>query len=149
MKKIGLAIVAVLALALCAGPALAAMDDVPFDASVKNTAAVTNNVVVRGEVSGVLVTLPTAMTCTVAITSSEGTIFSKTVGGAAGNQYWTLRYPTYGSTGTALGFTDSTGTTTNVVYGSLGVASKVTAVITGSTPASGTNTVVVRLNVNK
>jgi hypothetical protein len=89
------------------------------------------------------------MTCTVAIASSEGTIFSKTVGGAAGSTYYSLRYPAYGSTGVALGFTDSTGTTTNSVYVPLVVASKVTAVVTGVTPAAGTNAVVVTLNVTK
>jgi hypothetical protein len=125
------------------------MDDVQFGGSVKNTAAITNAYVVRGEVGGVLVTLPTAMTCTVSITSSEGTIFSKTVGGAAGSTYYSLRYPAYGSTGVALGFTDSTGTTTNSVYVPLALASKVTAVTTGVLPASGTNAVVVQLNVNK
>jgi len=144
MKKAGL-ILAVAA--LMAGVALAGMDDVQFGGSVKNTSAITNAYVVRGEVGGILVTLPTAMTCTVAVTSSEGTIFSKTCGGAAGSSYYTLRYPTYGSTGVALGFTDSTGTTTNTVYGALAVASKVTAVITGVLPASGTNAVGVQLNV--
>jgi len=144
MKRIGIGFVAI---ALMACIALAGVDNVPFGGSVKNTAAITNSVVVRGELGGVQVTLPTAMTCTVAITSSEGTIFSKTVGGAAGNQYFTLRYPTYGSTGSALTFTDSTGSMTNAVYGPLVIASKVTAIITGSTPASGTNTVSVFLNV--
>lgn len=146
MKKL---LCAVASIILLVGVVVAGVDDVNFGGSVANTAAITNNVVVRGDIGGVLVTLPSAMTCTVAITSSEGTIFSKTVGGAAGNTYYSLRYPMYGSTGVALGYTDSTGTTTNSVYGPLSVAGKVTAVITGSTPASGTNAVVVRLNVIK
>jgi hypothetical protein len=140
MNRIGIVFVSMFMLA---GLSLAGMDDVQFGGSVKNTSAITNAYVVRGEIGGVLVTLPTAMTCTVAITSSEGTIFSKTVGGAAGSSYYELRYPAYGSTGSALTFD------TNVVYTALSVASKVTAVTTGVAPASGTNTVVVQLNVKK
>jgi hypothetical protein len=138
MKRIGVLFAAP---ALLAGIVLAGVDNVPFGGSVKNTSAITNSVVVRGEVGGVLVTLPTAMTCTVAITSSEGTIFSKTVGGAAGNSYFPVVAPVYGSDGGIL----ATGTFMRPLV----IASKVTAVITGVLPASGTNTVVADLNVIK
>lgn len=148
MKKIGILCVS-LVLAVFASAAFAEPDDVQLGGSVKNRSVMTNAYFVRGDVGGILFTLPTAMTCTVAVTSSEGTIFSGTVSGAAGNQYYTLRYPTYSSAGAALGFTDSTGSRTNVVYAPLTIASKVSAVITGVEPISGTNTLVVQLNVNK
>ena len=149
MKKLGIGMLCIAAaLAIC-GAAIAEMDDVQFGGSVVNTTAITNAYVVRGEVGGVLVTLPTVQTCTVSIVSSEGTIFNKTVSGAAGNYYYPLRYPAYGSTGVALGFTDSTGTITNAVVAPLAIASKATAIITRVAPTSITNTIVVQLNVNK
>jgi hypothetical protein len=138
MKKFGILF---MALAVSAGDTLAEPDDVQLGGSVKNTAVITNSYVVRGEVAGILFTLPTAMTCTVAVTSSEGTIYSGTVGGGAGNTHYLLRYPAYSSAGAVL--------STNVVYAPLTIASKVSAVITGVLPASGTNAVVVQLNVNK
>ena len=150
MKKISIGMLsAAVLMAIMACVALAEMNDVQFGGSVVNTTALTNSYVVRGEVGGVLVTLPTVQTCTVVIASSEGTIFTKTVSGAAGNYYYTLRYPAYGSTGSALGFTDSTGTITNAVVAPLAVASKVTAIITRVAPTAITNTIAVQLNVNR
>jgi hypothetical protein len=144
MKKRNVFLVACLIPLVGIMVAFAGVDDVPFDTSVVNKLALTNNVIIRGELSGIRITLPTAMTCSVVVASSEGTIYSKTnFGGAAGTTYVPMVVPQYDSGGTAL--TNLAG----VVYQRLTLASKVTSVITGVQPLVGTNTVVVRLNVLK
>jgi hypothetical protein len=147
MKKLLCAVASIL---LLVGMVRAGVDDVNFGGTLKLAVPVTNSVVVRGEVAGVLVTLPTAMTGTVVITSAEGTIFSKTITGAAGSQYYSLLYPEYGSTGSALTKNEST-SVTNAIMGRLVVAGKVTAVMTqtGDTATGCTNALVVRINVIK
>jgi hypothetical protein len=122
------------------------------DQSLANAAAYTNGFVLNGKVLGVAVRIEdcasAARTNTVAITSADGqTIFSATVVGTTTSYYpiATLQYSTAG----AVINSSTVDSTTNRVYAPPAVASKVTATVTGVTYPTLTNSVTVRLIMDR
>lgn len=135
-------------------PALAEMDNVTASASTITTAGFTNSYIVRGEVEGVIVEIPTAKTATVTIATASGvTLYTGTALTSATDGYVPIRYQAKGSTGTGLTWITAdasiAGAATNAIYGKIGIAESVTFTVNPAANTTGTNTYSVKLIVNK
>ena len=151
MNKKNLLVVGVSAVAGLAVGAFAGMDSVVIvnDQSLANAAAYTNSFHLNGRVVGVAVKIEDAAsavrTNAVSITSADGqTIFSANVVGTCTNFYQVL-IPTYSTGAAALLVGDAPAGATNILYAPQAVASKVTATVTGAEWPTLTNSVSVRL----
>lgn len=157
MKKL-YSIIAVLA--LCALPALAAMDSVTFSG---NVAGLTTNTlatyVMRGHIESVNVAVSSAATGTVTVTDSYGTIFTKS---CTGTNHYFPRAAAHTTAGAAMTWTelgkDAAGDTTNVVtttqfYEKIAVAGPVVVTVnqtaTGGTASQNTNAYAVTVIYDK
>lgn len=118
--------------------ASATMDDRDFTVSVIGTATGTVSYVLRGELEGIYIDIAAGSTQTVTLASSEQTLFTKA--GVASDVWYSLRYPQYGSTGSAL---ESTGATTNTVYGKAPLAGDITLTVIGAAGTTATNSTTV------
>jgi len=99
MKKI----VCILIASLLSVSAFAAMDDVTSSGTTITTEGFTNSYIVRGEVEGVIVSIPEAKTATVSIATASGvTLYTGTALTSDTDGYVPLRYPAKGSTGSTL-----------------------------------------------
>jgi len=150
MKKI----VCILFAFVLAIPAFAAMDDVTSSGTTITTAGFTNSYMVRGEVEGVIVTIPAAKTATVSIVTASGvTLYTGTALTSATDGYVPLRYPAQGSTGSTLTWLTSqpaaANAATNIIYDTIGIAELVTLTVNPAENTTGTNTYSVKLIVNK
>jgi hypothetical protein len=130
MKKL----ISLIVLAAWAFPAFALMDTKDFSATVVGTATGTQSYVIRGELEGVYVTVPSGGTATVTIASREQTLFTKSCTASA---FYPILIPAYGTTGSAL--TQSAYLSTNVVYTKAAMAGSITATFVGENAASVTN----------
>ena len=150
MNKKNLLVVGVSAVAGLAVGAFAGMDSVVIvnDQSLANAAAYTNSFHLNGRVVGVAVKIEDAAsavrTNNVAIMSADGqTIFSANVVGTCTNFYQVkIKEQTYAGADINESTVEAT---TNNIYGAQAVASKVTATVTGVTFPTLTNSVTVRL----
>ena len=150
MKKINVIGACVGALAGLAVSVLAGMEDVTIvnDQSLANAAAYTNSTFMRGNFEGIFVKIEdcasAVRTNAVSITTADGqTLFSANVVGTSTNFYpvEVLKY----STAAAVINSSTVDATTNRVYGTMPVASKVTCTVTGVAFPTLTNSVTVRL----
>ena len=130
--------------------ALAGMEDVVIvnDQSLANAAAYTNHTSIRGNFEGIFVKIEDAAsavrTNTVAVTTADGqTLFSAAVVGVSTN-FYPIRAKAY-TTAAALVNESTVDATTNNVYVTIPVASKVTCTVTGASFPTLTNSVTVRL----
>ncbi len=122
------------------------------DKSLANAAAYTNSFVLNGKVLGVAVKIEDAAsavrTNAVSITDADGqTIFSADVVGTT-TSYYPIATIQYSTAGAAIN-SSTVAATTNRVYASPAVASKVTATVTGVTFPTLTNSVTVRLIMDR
>jgi len=152
MKKI--AILIALVLAAISVPAHAQMDDVPYSLTSITTNQASAAYIVRGEIEGVIVEMPTGKTGTVSIVTASGvTLYTGTALTSATDGYVALRYPAQSSAGanltTITAQAAAANAATNIVYTKIGVAELVTATITPAANTTGTNTYSVKLVVNK
>jgi hypothetical protein len=143
MKKLALT----LALALIGFAAIAGMDNKPFTGTPNGATAVTNNLVLRGELEGIHIDVTAPATNTVTVTDEYGrTLFTKS--GIAADAYYGLVFAKYTSTGAAATFVGGTNDTANTVYGKAALAGKVTCVVLGANAAV-SNACTVTLIVNQ
>jgi hypothetical protein len=150
MKKI----VCILIASLLSVSAFAAMDDVTSSGTTVTTAGFTNSYIVRGEIEGVIVTIPSAKTATVSIVTASGvTLYTGTALTSATDGYVPLRYPAQGSTGSTLTWLTSqaaaANAATNIIYDTIGIAELVTFAVNPAANTTETNTYSVKLVVNK
>jgi len=150
MKYLSILLVAV-AFAI---PARAAMDDVTFTVTSITTNPASASYTVRGEVEGVILTMPANKTGTVSIATASGVkLYEVADLTSANNGYIPIRYPAKTSAGATI--VDITGqaalanAATNIVYTKIGIAELVTATVTPKTGTSGTNTYSAKLIINK
>ena len=135
-------------------PAFAAMDDVTSSGTTITTAGFTNSYMVRGDVEGVIVTIPAAKTATVSIVTASGvTLYTGTALTSATDGYVPLRYEAKGSTGSTLTWLTSqaaaANAATNIIYDTIGIAETVTFAVNPAANTTETNTYSVKLIVNK
>lgn len=140
MKKVLIALL----LASIAGAAFGEMDEFAKTWSLITTNSDTASQVCRGDVEAVWVDIVALTTNTVLITDEHGTIFSKDV---TADSLLPLRFPTYGSTGTAL--SEANSAATNAVVGKRPVNSKVTIRSAYQANTTGTNAVTIKLIFSK
>jgi hypothetical protein len=134
--------------------AFAEMDDVSYRLSSITTNTDSAAYIVRGEIEGVIVEMPTGKTGTVSIVTASGvTLYTGTALTPATDGYVALRYPAQSSAGANLtaitAQAAAANAATNIVYTKIGVAELVTATITPAANTTGTNTYSVKLVVNK
>lgn len=150
MKKI----IAIIAIAIAGFSAQAAMDDVTSSGTTITTAGFTNSYMVRGEVEGVIVSIPSAKTATVTIVTASGvTLYTGTALTEDTDGYIPLRYQAKGSTGSGLTWITAqasiAGAATNIIYDNIGVAELLTFTINPAANTTGTNTYSAKLIINK
>jgi len=117
--------------ALCAITASAVMDNKPFTGTPLGATAVTNSIVLRGELEGIHIDVTAPATNTVTVTDDYGrTLFTKS--GITADAYYGLVFAKYTSTGTAATFVGGTNDTANTVYGKAALAGKGTCVVLGA-----------------
>jgi hypothetical protein len=143
-----------LVLAAFAIPARAAMDDVVFTLTSITTNQAAASYTVRGEVEGVILTIPTAKTATVTIATASGVkLYEKADLTSANNGYIPVRFPAQTSAGVVV--THITGqaalanAATNIVYTKIGIAEVVTTTVAPAANTTGTNTYSAKLIINK
>ena len=119
--------------------AYAQMDTRDFSASLVTTNVGTQSFTLRGEVEGINVVIPAGKTCTVAIATSQQTLFSKADMTAASDGFFAVRIPTHTTAGVAITAVDN-GSNTNSLYGKAAAAGSVTATFTPAAATTGTNT---------
>jgi hypothetical protein len=122
------------------------------DQSIANAASYANAFTLNGKIAGVSVKIEdcasAVRTNTVTITSADGqTLFSAAVVGTCTN-FYPLAVPLYG-TDAALINSSTVASTTNKVYASAPVASKVTCTVTGVAFPTLTNNVTVKILVDR
>lgn len=141
MKKF----IIVLALALIAiVPARAEVTDTPYSLSAVTTNQASASYIVRGQVEGILITIPATKTAAVTVATSSGTtLFTKSGLTSATDGFIPLQFPFYGSDGVALY------AGTNAVVGKVGIAESVTATVAPAANTTGTNTYSVKLITSK
>lgn len=153
MKSRTLAVVVGAVAGLAVG-AFAGVDSIVIvnDQSLANTAAYTNSFTINGRLLGVAVKIEDAAsavrTNAISVTSADGqTLFSANVVGTCTNYYQVkIKEQTYAG----ADINESTvAATTNNVYGAQAVASKVTCTATGVAFPTLTNSVTVRLIVER
>ena len=143
-----------LVLAAIAVPARAEMDDVSYTLSAITTNQASASYIVRGEIEGVIVTIPANKTGTVTVATASGvTLYTGTALTSATDGYVALRYPAQSSAGATLTSLTAqpaaANTATNVIYTKIGIAELVTATIAPAANTTETNTYSVKLIVNK
>ena len=125
-----------LLIGLIAVSAFAAMDSRDFSASTITTNAASSTFVLRGELSGIYATIPTGKTCTVAVATSEGTVFSKSLTAS-------------GAFFPRVACHDIAGAVTNSIAGFAPLAGPVTATFTPAAATTGTNAYAVKVIYNR
>lgn len=151
MKKI---IYIMLAIVAASVSAFAEMDDVTSSGTTVTTAGFTNSYIVRGEVEGVIVEIPTAKTATVSIATASGvTLYTGTALTSATDGYFPIRFPARDSSGAILSAITAqaaaANAATNIIYSKIGVAELVTFTVNPAANTTGTNTYSVKLIVKK
>jgi hypothetical protein len=134
--------------------AKAAMDDVSYTLTSITTNESSASYMVRGEIEGVIVSIPANKTGTVTVATASGvTLYTGTDLTSATDGYVPLRYPAKSSTGATLvsitAQAAAANAATNIVYTKIGVAELITATIAPKTGTSETNTYSVKLIINK
>jgi hypothetical protein len=122
------------------------------DQSLANAAAYTNSFVLNGKIEGVMVKIEdcasAVRTNTVAITSADGqTLFNVDCVGTSTN-FYPLGVPLYTTAG-AVANASTVASTTNRFFVAQAVASKVTCTVTGVTFPTLTNSVTVKILVDR
>lgn len=143
MKKM----ICVLILAVLAVSVFAEMDSRAFSASLVTTNVGTQVFVLRGTVEGVYATIPTGKTGTIALATSEGQFFSKSMTSATDGLFLP-RAALHSTAGVALTEVDN-GSNTNALVGSFPLAGPVTATFTPAADTTGTNSYSVTVIYNK
>jgi hypothetical protein len=135
-------------------PARAAMDDVTYTLSSITTNQSSAAYTVRGEVEGVILTMPANKTGTVTVATASGVkLFEVADLTSANNGYIPLRYPAKTSANATIvnltGQAALANSATNIVYTKIGIAELVTTTIAPAANTTGTNTFRVKLVINK
>jgi len=136
MKKL----IALLAVALCAGSAFAQMDDATFSLSSITTNSDSASYVLRGEIEAINVIIPAGKTATVAVATSEATVFSASLTSSTDGIFYPRAQVTT---------TDGTASLTNAVLTKFVAAGTVTATVTPGVGATGTNSYTVKVIYKK
>jgi hypothetical protein len=125
----------ILAAMVCANLVSATMDDRDYQITVIATATNSVSYVLRGELEGVYVEVPTGKTGTVTVASEQATLFSKA--DIAATTYFPVRIPLVSTAGVALTAVDA-GSNTNAIVGKAAMAGPIAATVVGA--GTGTNT---------
>jgi hypothetical protein len=141
MKKLFISVAVLAALASVAG---AAMDSRDYSSTLVTTAASTQSFTLRGTLNCVYVDLPTGKTATVAVATSEGTVFTK-ADIAADTAFYPAIPMVKAADGAAATFVGGTNDTANAWYAKPALAGLVTVTVTPKAETTGTNTYGVRV----
>ena len=127
----------ILAVMLAAGVVNAGMDDRLFAMPIIGVNTNVKTYVLRGELEGIHVDVPTAGTCTVTVTSEEMTVFSKA--SIAADTYFSPRLALSKTDGAAATFVGGSNNTANAWYDNIPLAGPITVKVIGQA-ATVTNT---------
>jgi len=151
MKKLVYILAVLVAFSVTAN---AELDNVSYTLTSITTNQSSSAYIVRGEIEGVIVEIPTGKTGTVTVATASGvTLYTGSALTSATDGYVALRYPAKTSAGATI--THLTGqpalanAATNIIYTKIGVAELVTATIAPAADTTGTNTYSVKLVINK